>query len=151
MVNSMQLNLASISGRWISRLFLFCVFSLTLSLAFQPIAAQDQEAGSITVNSPDQAGVELPADPAEKKAETDSKEPEKDERPRELGVMILIVWLLAGAGIGILIFTSLFGHSVRTMIRRPYPNQMPPPKKEQTETPVEASAEAETDDEKPES
>lgn len=147
----MQLKPASISRLWISRLFLFCVFSITLFQTVQPVAAQNQEAGSITGNPAEQAGMELPGDQAAEKTETDSEKPEKDERPRELGVMILIVWLLAGAGIGILIFTSLFGHTVRTMIRRPYPNQMYPPRKKQPETPVESSTESETDDEKPES
>ena len=149
MVNSMPLKLSSRSRKWISQLLLCGVFSLTLCLSAQPLPAQDQESGSTTVTESEQPGMELPDDPAAK--ETDSEEPEKDERPRELGVMILIVWLLAGAGIGILIFTSLFGHSVRSMIRRPYPNQMYPPKKEQPESPVETSMEAETGDEKTES
>jgi len=143
MVNSMQLKLASRSRKWISQLLLCGVFSLTLCLSAQPIPAQDQESGSTTVTTSEQPGMDLPDDPAAKEA--DSGEPEK------LGVMILIVWLLAGAGIGILIFTSLFGHSVRSMIRRPYPNQMYPPKKAQPETPVETSTEAETGDEKTES
>ena len=149
MVNSMQLKLASRSRKWISQLLLCGVFSLTLCLSAQPIPAQDQESGSTTVTTSEQPGMDLPDDPAAKEA--DSGEPEKEERPRELGVMILIVWLLAGAGIGILIFTSLFGHSVRSMIGRLYPNQMYPPKKAQPETPVETSTEAETGDEKTES
>ncbi len=151
MVNSMQLKHPSVTSPGKNCLFLFCVFSLTCLLTLQPVAAQDQETGSTTRNSINQSSVELPDDPAAESTETDSEEPKKDERPKELGIMILIVWLLAGAGIGILIFTSLFGHSVRTMIRRPYPNQMYPPKKETSEPPVETSMEAETGDEKPES
>ncbi|WP_145229873.1 hypothetical protein [Gimesia algae] len=147
----MPLKLPSISSQWIIRLFLYCAFSFALCLTDQSVTAQDQEAGSTTSQPTQQSGVELPGDPAAEKTETDSEELKQDERPKELGVMILIVWLLAGAGIGILIFTSLFGHSVRSMIRRPYPNHMYPPKKEKPEPPVETSTEAETGDEKPES
>ncbi|QDV19259.1 hypothetical protein Pan153_39240 [Gimesia panareensis] len=107
------------------------------------LLAQDQEAGSATVKEAAQAEVDLPEESA--KGDEKSDKEKKDERPRELGVMILIVWVLAGAGIGILIFTSLFGHSVRSMIRRPYPPQShgsPQPPRE--EVPLETEGESET-------
>ncbi|MCA9020963.1 MAG: hypothetical protein KDA74_12525 [Planctomycetaceae bacterium] len=147
----MQYKLPFASRMRISSLFLFCVCLLSLSLTGQPGMAQEQEAGSTTGKAAEQSGVDLPDSPTAETSDSDSEKPKKDERPRELGVMILIVWLLAGAGIGILIFTSLFGHSIRSMIRRPYPNQMHPPRKEQPDVPVETSTEAETGDEKPES
>ncbi|WP_417386965.1 hypothetical protein [Gimesia sp.] len=147
----MQYKLLSASRMWLSSLFLFCVCLLSISLTAQPGMAQEQEAGSTTGKAAEQSGVDLPDNPTEETSDPDSEKPKKDERPRELGVMILIVWLLAGAGIGILIFTSLFGHSVRSMIRRPYPNQMYSPGKQQPDVPVETGTEAETDDEKPES
>lgn len=106
-----------------------CFLMLLLFVINMPVtdlsAQQNGEAGSATVDSSPQTGVDVPADsePGENVKANDKK---KDERPRELGVLILIVWILAGTGIGILIFTSLFGHSVRSMIRRPYPNQTHP-------------------------
>lgn len=121
----------------------------------ETVMAQSPEAGSATVDEAGQADVDLPGEPAEEngksgKDEADSEKDKKDERPRELGVMILVVWVLAGAGIGILIFTSLFGHSVRSMIRRPYPPQthgshLPP----RDEAPPEAEDKSETVEDDP--
>ncbi len=78
------------------------------------LSAQDPETGSTTITNAS-SGIDPPLD-----AEQDQK---KENRPRELGVMVLILWLVSGTGIGILIFVSLFGHSVRNMIGRPYPEQ----------------------------
>lgn len=100
---------------------LFFVMSLPVA---HLSAQQNSESGSTTVDSSEKTGVDLPTAPEQGDDKPTDKK--KDNRPRELGVMILIVWILAGAGIGILIFTSLFGHSVRSMIRRPYPPQTHP-------------------------
>lgn len=99
-------------------------------------AQQPAESGSTTV----EAGVQTPAEsqPVDENPEDPQK---KDERPRELGVLILIVWILAGSGIGILIFTSLFGHSVRSMIRRPYPPQAHPDHQKPAENASESNGE----------
>ncbi|WP_145218731.1 hypothetical protein [Gimesia alba] len=106
-----------------------CFLMLLLFFISMPVsnlsAQQNEEAGSATVDSSNQSGVDVPTD-SELGENEKSDGKKKDERPRELGVLILIVWILAGTGIGILIFTSLFGHSVRSMIRRPYPNQTHP-------------------------
>lgn len=91
-------------------------------LSFEELSAQTTETGSTTVET--NAGTDSPLNPEQE--QNPSKQKKKDERPRELGVMVLILWLLAGTGIGILIFTSLFGHSVRSMVRRPYPQQTQP-------------------------
>ncbi|MFG0241074.1 MAG: hypothetical protein ACF8CY_08530, partial [Gimesia chilikensis] len=99
-------------------LLIICLTVACVLLTSTVLPAQAPEAGSATVEEMKQADVDLPAGSTSEDA--NSEEEKKDERPRELGVMILVVWILAGAGIGILIFTSLFGHSVRTMIRRPY-------------------------------
>lgn len=93
--------------------FLVLCFYLACFSACE-LSAQDPEAGSTTIPNAS-SGIDTPAD-----AEQDQK---KENRPRELGVMVLILWLLSGTGIGILIFVSLFGHSVRNMIGRPYPEQ----------------------------
>jgi len=98
-------------------IFLFCI-------SFDKLSAQTTEVGSTTIETNKEARIDLPLD--SEKEQNRSNEKKKDERPRELGVMVLILWLLAGTGIGILIFTSLFGHSVRSMVRRPYPQQTPP-------------------------
>ncbi|WP_145111208.1 hypothetical protein [Gimesia panareensis] len=124
-------------------LLVLCLVTVFFSQGPETLLAQDQEAGSATVKEAAQAGADLPEDSAEGDEKSDKEK--KDERPRELGVMILIVWVLAGAGIGILIFTSLFGHSVRSMIRRPYPPQSyasPQPPRE--ESPPETEEESET-------
>ncbi|WP_339730651.1 hypothetical protein [uncultured Gimesia sp.] len=103
-------------------IMLLCVMSLPVA---ELSAQQNEESGSTTVDSNEQTGVDVPADSEQgENGKPDGKK--KEVRPRELGVLILIVWILAGTGIGILIFTSLFGHSVRSMIRRPYPNQTHP-------------------------
>lgn len=121
-------------------LLIICLTVACVLLTSTALPAQAPEAGSATVEEMKQADVDLPAGSTSEDA--NSEEEKKDERPRELGVMILVVWILAGAGIGILIFTSLFGHSVRTMIRRPYP----PQSHGRHQPPVEES-ESETEDE----
>ncbi|MCA9017611.1 MAG: hypothetical protein KDA77_19970 [Planctomycetaceae bacterium] len=105
------------------RFLLLLLFVMSLPVADVP-AQQSGESGSTTVDSTEKTGIDLPAD--SEQADQKPEEEKKDNRPRELGVMILIVWILAGTGIGILIFTALFGHSVRSMIRRPYPTQTHP-------------------------
>lgn len=92
--------------------------------SFEELSAQTTETGSTTIDTNAGAGTDLPLNPEQEPNRSNKKK--KDERPRELGVMVLILWLLAGTGIGILIFTSLFGHSVRSMVRRPYPQQTQP-------------------------
>ncbi len=121
-------------------LLIICLTVACVLLTSTALPAQAPEAGSATVEEMKQADIDLPAGSTSEDAK--SEEEKKDERPRELGVMILVVWILAGAGIGILIFTSLFGHSVRTMIRRPYP----PQSHGRHQPPVEES-ESETEDE----
>lgn len=123
-------------------LLIICLTVACVLLTSTALPAQAPEAGSATVEEMKQTDVDLPADSTSEDA--NSEEEKKDERPRELGVMILVVWILAGAGIGILIFTSLFGHSVRTMIRRPYPPQsharhLPPTEESESETEDESA------------
>lgn len=122
---------------------LSCLLIIFISLLCLPpnqLLAQNIEAGSVTVekNSHDSAA---------------DSEKKKDNRPRELGVMLLIIWLLVGTGVGILIFTSLFGHSVRGMVRRPYPAQNHSDRPSSPDTSVEdlsdGSEEAEEEPQQP--
>lgn len=129
---------------------IICLLVLCLFVTCQPantLSAQNVESGSTTVESDANNGIDLPAN--SEQDDQKSAEKKKDNRPRELGVMVLILWLLAGTGIGILVFTSLFGHTVRSMIRRPYPPQTTQfEKQSQSETPSESSpASEQIDDE----
>ncbi|QDU10321.1 hypothetical protein [Gimesia aquarii] len=110
----MQIHLIFKSG-----LIRLLVINLILfNFSVNQLQAQNTEAGSVTSDSKTLTDSDSDLDHANQ----DSEE-KKDERPRELGVMLIIVWLILGTGVGILIFTSLFGHSVRSMVRRPYPTQ----------------------------
>jgi len=120
---------------------------LIMSTPVCELSAQNAESGSTTVESDAKTGLDVPSD-SEQENKT-SEEKKKDNRPRELGVMVLILWLLAGTGIGILIFTSLFGHTVRTMIRRPYPPQTHAERQKPTETSSDHTGESEHVQEKP--
>lgn len=111
------------------------------------LSAQNAESGSMTIESDANTGLDVPADSELEQQKLEEKE--KDNRPRELGVMVLILWLLAGTGIGILIFTSLFGHTVRTMIRRPYPPQTHAARQKPSETSSENPGESEHAAEEP--
>lgn len=130
--------------RNLTRLLVLCF--LLLSYAVSQLPAQNTEAGSVTTNSTMQTDANLPSDLEHKNQASEEK---KDERPRELGVMLLIVWLLLGTGVGILIFTSLFGHSVRGMIRRPYPTQSHPEPKSSPEPSPDSTDESEIVEEEP--
>lgn len=122
------------------RLVMALLFVMSLPVA-NLSAQQNGESGSTTIDSGENTGVDIPAN--SELGSENPKEKKKDNRPRELGVMILIVWILAGTGIGILIFTSLFGHSVRSMIRRPYPNQTHPERKSPSKPAPEISDDSE--------
>lgn len=141
MVISMRLPPLSAVRLYLMTIGLVLVFG---GLNLETVPAQEQEAGSATVEALPESGVTIPDESSQETGDDDEK---KDERPRELGVMILIVWLLAGAGIGILIFTSLFGHSVRSMIRRPYPPQQHPEHRPQPEADNETENGPEATDE----
>lgn len=119
---SMQIPIRQNQNNILSCLIMVLIFSLSLSQ--NQLLAQNNESGSVTVEK------------NSNNSTTDSKK-EKDNRPRELGVMLLIIWLLVGTGVGILIFTSLFGHSVRGMVRRPYPTQNHPERSSSPELPAE--------------
>ena len=124
---------------------------LCLFVTCQPVdvlSAQNVESGSTTVESDAKKGIDVPADSDQD--EQNPEEKKEETRPRELGVMVLILWLLAGTGIGILVFTSLFGHSVRSMIRRPYPPQTTHSEQQpQSETPSKSSPASEQIDDEP--
>lgn len=130
---------------------IICLLVLCLIIVCQPVcklSAQTAESGSTTVESDAKTGIDLPSH--SEQDDQNSEEKKKDNRPRELGVMVLILWLLAGTGIGILVFTSLFGHTVRSMIRRPYPPQTTHPEQQpQSEKTSESSSESEHIDDEP--
>ncbi|QDV51902.1 hypothetical protein Enr17x_39610 [Gimesia fumaroli] len=129
-----------------------CFLMLLLFFISMPVAdlsaQQNGEAGSATVDSSQQTGVDVPGE-SEQGENEQANDKKKDERPRELGVLILIVWILAGTGIGILIFTSLFGHSVRSMIRRPYPSQTHPDQQNSAKPAPDNSDDSEQVEEEP--
>ncbi len=126
-------------------LFVLCL--LIMSPPVCELSAQTAESGSTTVESDVNTGLDVPSDSEQEQQNTTEKK--EDNRPRELGVMVLILWLLAGTGIGILIFTSLFGHTVRTMIRRPYPPQTHAARQKPEETSSENPGESEHTTEEP--
>jgi len=115
----MKMPLRQTTKQYTVCLLVLCFF--LISLPVYGLSAQNTETGSTTKKTNAKTGMELPLESEQEQHNPNKKE--KDNRPRELGVMVLILWLLAGTGIGILIFTSLFGHSVRSMVRRPYPQQ----------------------------
>jgi len=127
-----------------------CLLVLCSFLIYFPVSelsAQNIETGSTTKSTNAETGIDLPLESEEDRNNPNAKK--KDNRPRELGVMVLILWLLAGTGIGILIFTSLFGHSVRSMVRRPYPQQTQPEQRNSADTPPENHDDSEQINEEP--
>ncbi len=127
---------------------LLVISLLLLSYPASQLPAQNTEAGSVTTDSTMQTDTNLASDLEHKNQDSEEI---KEERPRELGVMLLIVWLLLGTGVGILIFTSLFGHSVRGMIRRPYPTQSHPEPHPSPEPSPDSPDESEAVEEEPKS
>ncbi len=133
-----------VSLRKTSKQIITCCLVLYFCVVFQPVirvSAQTTETGSTTIETDAIIGMEVPPGSEQEQPKADEKK--KDDRPRELGIMILIVWLLAGTGLGILIFTSLFGHSVRSMVRRPFPQQTQPKQQIPSETPPDQHDESE--------
>lgn len=118
---SMQLQIRQCQTQYLTYLFVFCLSLLSLPL--NELLAQNNEPEPTKAESAEKNSIDLPADSKQTNSDPEKK---KDERPRELGVMLIIVWLLLGTGVAILVFTSLFGHSIRETIRRPYPQQSHP-------------------------
>jgi len=129
----MKVTLRQTIKQYIAFLLVLCFFMIDLPVC--GLSAQNTESGSTTKTTNAKTDMELPLE-SEQDLHSPNKK-KKDNRPRELGVMVLILWLLAGTGIGILIFTSLFGHSVRSMVRRPYPQQTQSGQNIPSETPPE--------------